>query len=317
MNKSLNYHALYKLRTFAWWLLAYALIIIVWGAFVRISGSGDGCGKHWPLCHGTIIMSNEVTAQLQTWIEFAHRAKSGLFGVLIIFLVIGAHRVTGGSRELKNWSIAVLVLTLIEGFLGAQLVLQGWVGTDQSLGRAVMGSAHFVNTLLLLGAMVMTVLHAQKHRCIPLWRDHAIKGHAYEALGALLILGATGAWAALGSTLVPSESLTGGILVDFAQQAPFATRVRILHPILAVLLAALIIRYALVLWRVRRDLPARIFLFVSILQPCIGAVTLLSLSPTTLKLLHLFGADIVWIAGFYASFLCSRTTESNQVDKPA
>ena len=55
------------LKRFAWGVLGYNLAVILWGAYVRATGSGAGCGSHWPLCNGTIVQPSPTTATL---IEF-------------------------------------------------------------------------------------------------------------------------------------------------------------------------------------------------------------------------------------------------------
>ncbi|MFK8137752.1 MAG: COX15/CtaA family protein, partial [Bdellovibrionales bacterium] len=72
------------LRRFNMGLILYTLFIIVWGAWVRISKSGDGCGEHWPLCHGEWIPSQKP---IETWIEFGHRASTGIYGILILIFI--------------------------------------------------------------------------------------------------------------------------------------------------------------------------------------------------------------------------------------
>ena len=40
---------------FAWLTLGFLILVILWGAFVRATGSGAGCGNHWPLCNGVVV----------------------------------------------------------------------------------------------------------------------------------------------------------------------------------------------------------------------------------------------------------------------
>ena len=63
------------LRRFAWGVLAYFIAVILWGTLVRATGSGDGCGNHWPLCNGTAM---QHSASVDTMIEFTHRLTSGI-----------------------------------------------------------------------------------------------------------------------------------------------------------------------------------------------------------------------------------------------
>src|SRR5262249_41187531 len=71
------------LARFAWFVVAYNIAVILWGAYVRATGSGAGCGSHWPLCNGQVLPS---AAQTQTLIEFTHRVTSGLSLVLMAVL---------------------------------------------------------------------------------------------------------------------------------------------------------------------------------------------------------------------------------------
>jgi len=70
------------LRRFAWGVLAYFIAVILWGTLVRATGSGAGCGNHWPLCNGVVI---QHSASVNTMIEFTHRLTSGLS----FFAVVG------------------------------------------------------------------------------------------------------------------------------------------------------------------------------------------------------------------------------------
>ena len=67
------------LRRFAWFVLGYNVIVILWGGVVRATGSGAGCGDQWPLCDGAAIPQSP---QFHTMIEFTHRLMSG--GALIL-----------------------------------------------------------------------------------------------------------------------------------------------------------------------------------------------------------------------------------------
>ena len=78
-----------RFATFAWGVLLYALIVILWGVVVRATGSGAGCGSHWPSCNGEMLPLFE---QQETMIEFSHRLTSAFFGIVSIVLVIWAFR---------------------------------------------------------------------------------------------------------------------------------------------------------------------------------------------------------------------------------
>jgi heme A synthase len=77
------------LARFAWGVLVYNLGVIVWGAYVRATRSGAGCGAHWPLCNGEVIPQSPDAAML---IEFSHRVTSGLALVSVVVLFAWAWR---------------------------------------------------------------------------------------------------------------------------------------------------------------------------------------------------------------------------------
>ena len=135
------------LRRFAWAVLAYNVAVIVWGAAVRATGSGAGCGEHWPLCNGTLVLHHPAVA---TMIELAHRATSGVDMVCVLALFGWTFRALPRRHLARAGATAVLILTLNEALLGALLVLLGHTARDMSPARAVYLGLHLTNTLLLL-----------------------------------------------------------------------------------------------------------------------------------------------------------------------
>src|SRR5262249_27689561 len=138
---------------FAWFVLAYTLAVIVWGAYVRASGSGAGCGSHWPLCNGEVVPR---AARIEALLEFSHRVTTSLSGLLVILLVIGAFRAFPRRHPARLGSILTLGFILVEGLVGAAQVLLGLTADNSSAARAVVGSIHLANTFLLLGALTLT-----------------------------------------------------------------------------------------------------------------------------------------------------------------
>jgi len=196
----------------AWGVLGYILLVILWGAFVRATGSGAGCGNHWPLCNGEVIPSSP---EVETLIEFSHRLTSGIAFLAVVVLVVYAFR------------------------------------------------------LLLASALFMIVL-----------------------------LGASGAVAALGDTLFPSATLEDALAVDFSTGADLLIRLRIYHPIIAILAAFPVLGAAIRIARRRQDLtgPALLAGLLFLMQLVMGLVNLLLMAPVSIQLLHLLTADLVWIS---------------------
>src|SRR5215813_6807375 len=228
------------LSRFAWFTLAYNIAVILWGAYVRATGSGAGCGSHWPLCNGEFL---PVTSQVQTLIEFTHRATSGLSLVLVAALLAWSWRRTARGEWPRYSALVAAILLFNEALLGALLVVFEHVGMDRSASRAVFLSLHFGNTLLLVAALTLTAkwLTNGSHRVgasAMRWERVVIA----IGLFSVMATGMTGSLAALGDTIFPSATLRDALVQDFSSNSHVLLRLRILHP----LAAAVAILY--VLW---------------------------------------------------------------------
>ena len=274
-------------RTFARYaaaLLVFNLAVILWGAFVRVSGSGAGCGNHWPLCNGVVVPQAPATA---TVIEFTHRAMTGLDVVAVAILLVWAFRAFPRRHPVRLGAALSAVFLSSEALIGAALVKLEHVAHNASVGRAYSLSGHLVNTLTLLACLTLTAWWAAGARRLQ-WRGRAAW---WAVLGCFLfvLLGISGAIAALGDTLFPAHSLAQGLRQDFDPAASVFLRLRLLHPMLAVGTAAWLAFYAM---RHRRwSLVALLAL-----QVAAGALNLLLLAPAWMQLLHLLLADLVWIS---------------------
>src|ERR1043166_9101337 len=267
-------------RRYAWGVLGVNLFVIQWGAVVRATGSGAGCGRHWPLCNGDVIPQSPATATL---IEFTHRITSGTALLLVLGLFWWSRRgfVPGHpARRAAAWSLAFISG---EALVGAGLVLLKLVGENASPARAAYLAFHLLNTFLLLGSLALTAR----------WLLGA-------GLALVLVLGMSGAVAALGDTLYPATSLAAGFRADAAPTAELLIRLRVLHPVLALLAGAYL---SAMVWRVIRLRPAsgespwgRAVTSLVLLQLVVGLTNLLLLAPTALQLAHLLVADLLWIA---------------------
>src|SRR5439155_3944215 len=67
----------------AWLTAVCTYLLIVLGAIVRITGSGMGCGDHWPLCNGKLLPPLD---DIGTLIEWNHRLAAAAVSVLVIAL---------------------------------------------------------------------------------------------------------------------------------------------------------------------------------------------------------------------------------------
>jgi len=286
-----------KFAKYVWVVLGFNLFVILWGAYVRASGSGAGCGSHWPLCNGEIIPRSQ---QLETLIEFFHRMTSGAALILVLILLVWALRAYPKGHIVRKgaWLSALFIIT--EALVGAGLVLFEWVAYDDSIGRVISMSVHLVNTFLLIASLTLTAWWASGGEAV------IIKGHGAAAwaigigLLGVIVLGVAGAITALGDTLFPAASLGEGIQQDFSPAAHTIVRLRVWHPIIAVIVGFYLIFVSGLTGmfsnsnKVKRFAGILIGLFV--LQLFAGLVNLILLAPVWMQLVHLLLADLVWIS---------------------
>ena len=276
---------------YAWAVVAYNVLVILWGAVVRATGSGAGCGDNWPLCNGDFFPHHP---RLATIIEFAHRSMTGVSTFLVIGLVVWTFYAAGRGHRARRAAIASAILLVTEALLGAVLVLGGYVGHNVSTARVVMQSVHFTNTLLFLGSLALTAwwLNDQRTSTTNFGNDNCLTWPAWVAVVATIVVGATGSLAALADTLFPSPSLRAGFTSDFAASSPILVRMRWMHP------AAAVVGFCCVVWlisRVRSRLAWNVAGLLG-LQFVLGIADVLLLAPTWIQIVHLLGADLYWIA---------------------
>lgn len=278
---------------FAWVILAWNVLVVLWGAYVRASGSGAGCGSHWPLCNGEVV---PVAPRIETIIEFTHRMMSGVALVGVIALWLWSRASFARGSRVRGMAFASLVFLITEALLGAGLVLFNYVDKNASVGRAFYLSLHLLNTLLLLGALVLTAWFS---RGAP-QREGRRVSFAIAALPIAALVSVTGAIAALGDTLFPATSLAQGFHQDFSTAANFLLRLRVLHPTLAVAAASYFAAAAVVILRSKQDaVAARLAVCVLILalaQLTAGALNLILLAPVWMQIAHLLLADLLWLS---------------------
>ena len=275
------------LEPFAWCVLAFMVLVVLWGAVVRTTGSGGGCGSHWPLCNGDFFPHHP---RLATIIEFTHRSMTGILSTLVIVLTAWIFwRRPAGDRT-RRAALWVVFFLITEAFLGAVLVLGGYVETNASNARVAMQCIHFTNTMLLLAALTLTAWWIGHPPRATLSRPNRTLALASVLL--TIFVGATGAVAALADTLYPSPSLRAGIAQDFSANAPLIIRIRWIHPAAFVIALACV---ALLCWRVRSRVATIVAVLLG-LQIVLGGLDVLLLAPQTMQILHLLGADLFWMA---------------------
>ncbi|MGD2113775.1 MAG: COX15/CtaA family protein [Acidobacteriota bacterium] len=286
----------------AWGVLAYTVLVAVWGAYVRATGAGAGCGNHWPLCNGEVLPRAPA---VETMVELSHRLTSGLVGVLVLLLAIWAVRRFGWRHRVTAGALAALALTVVEALIGAALVRFDLVGDNPSAVRGVVIAAHLVNTLLLLGALALTAAWASGARAgagygAPRLRGQGAAGWLLAAgLGLVCVLGASGAVTALGDTLYPVASLTEKSILELPPTAQLLIRLRVLHPFIAVGVGIYLVAAAALVRLLRPGRTvARLALGLAVLftvELLVGIVNVGLAAPVWLQLVHLGLAYLVWI----------------------
>jgi heme a synthase len=289
------------LSRFASFVVVYNVGVIIWGAYVRATGSGAGCGSHWPLCNGEFI---PATFRIETVIEFTHRLTSGLSLVLVAILLIWCWRRTAKSDWPRYSAGAAAVLLLNEALLGALLILLDHVGgLDRSAIHALLLCLHFGNTLLLLAALALTArwLYNGDLRLGVVARPYQMIATGLGMVS-VIVIGVTGSLASFGDTIFPADSLPQAVARDFSSSSHILLRLRVLHPIAAVIGSIYVLWLLQTLWLKQRRSPWMLLLTVTMAtQIAVGTMNVILLAPVWLQMAHLLVAEMFWILLVFAS----------------
>ena len=281
-----------RFARYAWGVVLLNIVVIVWGAFVRATGSGAGCGDNWPLCQGEVIPRPE---SIETVIEFSHRVTSGLALISVVVLLIWAFRAFPKGSVVRKGAVASVIFMILEALIGAALVLLEYVAFNVSVGRAIWMGGHLINTFLLMAALTLTAWWGQGGQPLRLRNQGAVGWTLLGAFVGMLVLGVSGAITALGDTLV----LTGGI--SPAENALVATLVdlRIFHPLIAFVVGALV---GLAAWVAMKQRPGqttqrigRAIIALYVVQLLVGSLNVALKAPVWLQLVHLAITTTIWI----------------------
>jgi heme A synthase len=259
---------------FAWGVLIYILLVVLWGAYVRATGSGAGCGGHWPLCNGEIVPQSPAAA---TVIEYSHRVSSALALIAVTLLCVWAFRRYPQGHFVRRFAALSIAFLVVEALLGMGLVLLNYVAQNASAGRAAYLSAHLANTQILLAMLALTAWFSSVPGSVAPLRSKPWP--LVAALPVIVLVSVTGAIAALGDTLLPGTPQ--GLL-----------RLRPLHPLFA-LAGGVFVLFA----TRRQNTAARLtILGLVFLQWIVGALNIVLLAPVWMQIVHLLVANLLWIA---------------------
>lgn len=305
-----------RFAVYAWAVVVYNLAVIVWGAYVRATGSGAGCGDHWPLCNGEVIPRAPA---IETMVEFAHRLSSGLALVGVIVLIIWAFRIYPRGHIVRRGAAYSVIFMVTEALLGAGLVLFELVAHNESVARVFSMSAHLINTFMLVAAMTLTAAWASGLPR-PRMRDQGpLMGALYTGLGVSTLIGVTGAVIALGDTLFYAHLSNGGSEATLSPLVETLKQLRIVHPMVAVLSSIFL---GVLAWQTarRRPNPAAVPLAWTLtillgLQMIIGVLNVYLKVPVYMQLIHLLFADLIWMA--VVMITANAVAERESITEPA
>lgn len=289
-------------RRFLFINFIYCIAVILWGALVRATGSGAGCGAHWPSCHGKLLL---IPTQLTTLIEFVHRMMSGLLLVSLFIALLMSFHYCKQQNHVKQWAVITFLFVLFEAAIGAVLVIFELTGDRISIVRGYVMGAHLINTFFLVACQWIhldDVNHITHHS--PLTIRHlkqTLRTHPWLAVSlmGMLLVSSTGAVVALGDTLFSVSSLSEGFWQTHLPHAHLFVRLRTVHPLLAVIVSAAILYHGknLIEHGPSQEPLAKIGLWLVIfiiMQLIMGVVNWLLLVPVATQLAHLGLALIVW-----------------------
>lgn len=163
------------IRRLAWVSLALGFGHIVFGAIVRITGSGLGCGDHWPKCHGDWFPPLERTDLI---IEVSHRYFAATLSLAIVALLI----VTWLRRREPGVSGAngVLRPVALSALLVISAALFGAVVVKLELTNKMVIVTHLTIAMMLLGALLVAIVRAGGPPRLPEYAQFADGTSSFE-----------------------------------------------------------------------------------------------------------------------------------------
>lgn len=293
--------ATYKLSGFAKYacfVLAWNILVILWGVFLRASKSGDGCGQHWLTCGGEVIPS---AAELKTVIEFSHRITSFLALVAVVALLVWTFRKFAKGSPIRKTAVGSFIFIVTEALVGAGLVLTGNTAEALTAARPFWMAGHLINTFILLAFLTLTARYASGGAAIRWNVERRYLAAIVIGALAILIVSLTGSIAALSHMLFPAGTLAEGVAADFSPASNILLRLRLLHPITAILTSVFLI--FLTGWLAKESgkeksvvRPSNVLSLLVLAQIGFGSLTLFMLAPIVMQVGHLLLADAIWIS---------------------
>jgi heme A synthase len=278
--------------------LAYNIVVILWGVFLRASLSGDGCGEYWLTCGGEVV---PTAPQFKTVIEFSHRLSTGLSFFTVLLLFVWAFRKFVKGDWVRKMALASFVFIVVEALIGAGLVLTGNTAGNWTALRPFWTMAHLITTFSLLAVLTLTAWFASGGKPFNFQVSRRVLILLAIAVAGIFLVGMSGSIAALSSMLLPKASLSEEFAKDFAETSHILQRLRISHPILSISVGVFLVFLAGWLksqaWEntgVKRW--SDIVCIIVLIQFASGTLTLFLHAPILMQITHLLLADLLWIA---------------------
>lgn len=118
-------------------------LVLIMGANVTATGSGDGCGNHWPLCNGSVLPADTF----ESVVEYSHRFVTGIEGWLVIATAVGAWRIRRTFPVFRLLIPVMVLFLVIQALMGAAAVK--WPQSDEVM------ALHFGISLVCLAAAAL------------------------------------------------------------------------------------------------------------------------------------------------------------------
>ena len=295
-----------KYTSFAWFVAFYNLLVVLWGAVVRATNSGAGCGSDWPVCQGEIIPSLENT---KTLIEYIHRLSSGLALILVLALLLWGWKLSQKDQRMRKVLLLSFVFLILEALLGAGLVIFDLVAENVSLARAWYITLHLANTSILLGLLFLSAWWSDDKRSLNEIQKE--KNGFWVILGLVLslLLIMSGGISALGHTVIYRQGIPAAGWPADVKKILFWVQ---LHPGFALVTSIYLFALGIRLQGNKSD-PAQPFSItlraLLFLQLAAGILDLVLASPLWMQIIHLLLAKLIWLVFIlYSVNILSRKT---------
>ncbi|HEY53844.1 MAG TPA: heme A synthase [Caldilineae bacterium] len=284
---------------FAWFVLAYNVLVVLWGAFVRATGSGAGCGAHWPICNGQVIPRNPA---VETMIEFSHRLSSGLALIFVVALIVWAFRLYPKGDKVRFATGWAMFFMITESLVGASLVLFRWVEANDSVARVYVMGIHLGNTFMLLFFLALAAFYASGRAKVRFRHQGRAGTLCWLSLLAMLLLAVSGAIIALGDSLVYIE----GLSPDDSLVVATLMSIRIYHPLFAILVSVFLLVVSRYLAKARPSpqlsRASLILLILVLIEVVVGIINIALKVPVAVQIIHLLVASLMWLTVTFMTF---------------